>query len=835
MERLKRSALFKPVLKFMLIMGTVFVCGTATGQENEQAKQEDQKAREEFTLEEIVVTAQFQETNLQKTPIAITAITGETLEVRNISSIADLGLVIPNSAIRPQGNAWGPNAYIGIRGVDQNDFIPAFEPGVVVYVDDIFNETVVGSTMELVDLERVEVLRGPQGTLFGKNSIGGAIRLISKLPMGDNTGHVQVTYGEYDRLDFSGGYDFSLIEDKLFTRISASSKKIDGYMDRLDFVCQMNANGTPALAGTLPTSLEHYDLLAGNCKIGEKGGSQSDAAKIMLRYLATPKLEFNFGLDYTEIEADTQPETLLRGRNSATTDTFDTYVDNMYQTRFGISILGDQYVTGNPFSVYETFEDPIKQIRWPDKTTQDYTNLFVRADYDISDNMHLKFIYGHREYNQVFSTVNGTPFSFNAYLIDMRHDQDSYELRLNGNLFDKRLDWTVGGYYYKTFTHYVGYVSLGTLGLWAEDSGIGPLIGMPFGFDNNDKFDNESKSVFAHGIFAITDKLSLTAGGRVTDEEKSFAFDHNQLFQIAEPLQYGGKHYDWKLSLGYQFTDDIMTYATAATGYRSEGANPRPYTKAQLLPTPDEKILMYEIGAKTQFFENRLRLNAAAFLNEYDPRVSGAFGYQCTDPLGTDPGTPDFSGTCPAGTFAAGGQGQYWFVYFSAPGTSKGVELDMTARPYKNLDLNASVGWYNYKTDVAQSERGFTHPDYKLQADWSLNSGAQYRFNFRNGSMLIPRIDMFYQGMRHNSDVAQKPNGPDHEIPAYSLFNGRLTYMSADAHWSLSLEVQNLFDKFYWISIGSNKNQDLSALTYGRLGQPGRPRTFALTLRYNIF
>ena len=817
------------MLKFLLIMLVALTCGTAIGQENEKKQTQD-----EFTLEEITVTAQFQETNLQKTPIAITAITGETLEERNLNNITDLGLVIPNSAIREQSNMWGPNATIGMRGVGQSDFIPAFEPGVIVYVDDIFNETVVGSTMDMIDLERVEVLRGPQGTLFGKNSIGGAIRLISKLPRGDNTGHLQATYGDYHRLEFTGGYDFSLIEDLLFARLSASSKRVDGYMDRLDFTCQMEANGTPGLAGTFPTTLENYPLSQGNCKIGEKGGSDTDAAKLMLRYVPTAKLELNMGVDYTKMVSDLQAETLLRGRDPNTTLPWETFTENLYQTEYGISIFGDRYVTGNPFTVYESFEDTLRGIRWPDKITQDYTNFFVRADYDITDDIHAKFIYGYRKYNQVFTTVNGTPLSFNAYLIDMRHNQDSYELRLTGQLFDERLDWTLGGYYYKTFTHYIGYITLGPYGIWGEGLGI---PGIPWGFDNNDKFDNESKSVFAHGIYQITDKLSFTAGARFTDESKTFAFDHTNLFQIEKPLEYGGTHYDWKWSLNYQFTDNIMAYATMATGFRSEGANPRPYTRAQLISTPDEEILMYEVGTKTQLFDNRLRVNFAAFYNDYDPRVTLTFASQCTDPLGDDPGEPLLGGgNCPEGTYSAGGPGQLWIYYLSAPGNSKGAELELTAKPFRNFTLTATAGWYDYETDVGPDDIGYINPEYKLQAEWSFNWGADYKINFKDGSMLMPRLDMFYQGMRNTGgSFAERPYAGYHEIPAYVIWNARLTYMTADAHWSLSLEAQHLLDKFYWISIGGDRNADLTELTYSRLGQPGKPRTFALTLRYNIF
>lgn len=818
-------------LLFVIAICVALSYGTAIAQDKEKT--------DEFMLEEITVTAQFVETNLQKTPIAITAITGETLEERAIKSVTDLGLVIPNAAIREQGNAWGPNSYIGMRGVDQSDFIPAFEPGVVVYVDDIFNETVVGSTMDLVDLERVEVLRGPQGTLFGKNAIGGAIRLISKTPHGDNTGHLQVTYGNYHRLDFTGGYDFSLIEDRLFARISGASKKIDGFMDRLDYVCQMRANGTPEAAGNLQTTLRHYDISQGNCKIGEKGGSQSDAAKLMLRFLATPKLEFNVGVDYTEVVADTGAETLIRGRKP-TDNPFDIdyAVNQVYLNEFGVSIFDPHLITGDRFAVYETFEDPLYDIRWPDKTDESYTNLFARADYDITDDIHAKFIFGYRENKQLFPTVNGTPFSFNAYLIDMRHDQTSYELRLNGTLLDERLDWTVGGYYYETTTDYLGYITLGTIGVFSDKVFN---IGLPFGFDNNDHFYNESQSAFAHAIFAITDKLSFTAGGRYTDESKTFDFDHPGLM-APNTLKYGGEHWDWKLNLSYQFTDDIMAYATAATGFRSEGANPRPYFKAQLQPTPDEKVLMYEVGAKTQFFDNRLRVNMAVFYNIYDPRVSSAFGLQCTDLTGDDPGEPYFGSVCPEGTEMAGSNAGYWFAFFNAPGKSKGLELDILARPIEDLDLNASFGYYNYETDTSPDNPAYIHPDQKLQADYTYNVGAQYKIDLPNGSVLLPRLDMFYQGERtNNPDNTRKPI-PGNVIPDYTLFNGRLTYSSPGGDWSLSLEAQNLFDKKYWINVGADKeyvgDTDETQLYYGFYGilaQPGRPRTVSLSLRYNFF
>ncbi len=145
------------------------------------------------TLDEVIVTAQFRQENLQDTPLAITAVSGEQLEKQGLTNVSNLGLVVPNASIRPQTSSSGPAAAIGMRGVLTGEFIFTTDPGVGVYIDDIYHGTLTGGAMDLLDLERVEVLRGPQGTLFGKNSLGGAIRLISKQAKGDDTGSLEVT------------------------------------------------------------------------------------------------------------------------------------------------------------------------------------------------------------------------------------------------------------------------------------------------------------------------------------------------------------------------------------------------------------------------------------------------------------------------------------------------------------------------------------------------------------------------------------------------------------------------------------------------------------------
>ncbi len=151
-------------------------------------------------LEEIVVTAQFREQSVQDTPLSITAISGDLLEARSQTSIAEVANQAPNVTLKPQGAAFGPAMGASIRGVGQFDFNPALEPGVGLYVDDVYYATLTGSILDLLDLERVEILRGPQGTLAGNNSIGGAVKLYSRRPTGDG-GSISATYGSRNRVE----------------------------------------------------------------------------------------------------------------------------------------------------------------------------------------------------------------------------------------------------------------------------------------------------------------------------------------------------------------------------------------------------------------------------------------------------------------------------------------------------------------------------------------------------------------------------------------------------------------------------------------------------------
>jgi hypothetical protein len=184
-------------------------------------------------LEEIIVTAEFRAANVQDTPIAITAVNAAMLDARSQTNLFQITAQMPNVSLRPAGSAFGSALVAFIRGIGQTDFNPSVEPGVGIYVDDVYYSTITGNLLDLLDLERVEVLRGPQGTLAGRNAIGGAIKLFTRKPDGGDDADISVTKGVFNRTEIKGAAGITLVPDKLYMRVAGVAKSMDGYVPRL--------------------------------------------------------------------------------------------------------------------------------------------------------------------------------------------------------------------------------------------------------------------------------------------------------------------------------------------------------------------------------------------------------------------------------------------------------------------------------------------------------------------------------------------------------------------------------------------------------------------------
>jgi len=814
-------------------------------------------AQEDEGLQEVTVTARYREENLQTTPLAITALSVNALEERSLTNVDDIGLAIPNAFMRPPVSNYGPTETIGLRGVIQTDFSYAFEPAVGVYIDDVYHGTLTGSSMDLLDLDRVEVLRGPQGTLFGKNSLGGAIRLVSKKPQGDNTGSVEVTYGQYDRIDVRAVGDFALVQDKLFMRVVGSSRQRDGWGKRLDFTCEMKRRGTPQLAGigdgigadgtaggaldgkpdfvaagskadndfSFPQAVDPQQ--SNGCELGKLGGESSNAARVMFRFLANDRLEFNVAGDYSKQSDDPPVETLLRQRGGAIDNN---YSNNYVYNRYGIKYtIDNRFVTGDPYSNYAGFNDPLNGKSYNPDQDIDSWGASASVDYKITDKINLTGLLAYRTYEANWMNDSDlTPFGLIQTQVLQQYLQRQAEVRLSGLLFNDKLDWTAGLFFFNSKSrayntnNFEGFVKFGALPDFVAD----------------DRYTSENKSAFVHVNYAFTDKLSASAGLRYTDEDKTNTFNHIGQFVVDKPLEFGDSRIDYNAVLDYKFTDQIFAYASIASGFRSPGVTPRISTIGQLQPITGEEVTSYEMGLKLDLFNRRLRVNPTIFYMDYDPRLFSATAAQCNLASDPNPGTPYFlgGGNCPAGTPLAGTPGLApWFVYISVPAKVKGAELELTSEPIDRLQINYSFGYNFTKVDVARgpltspAPLGFTDSSVFVQPKVNMSAGIQYGIPLFGGR-LTPRVDAFYQSHRTNGPINAPQLDPQWTIGGYTLLNGRIAYDTAQGDWQVALTATNLTNKFYWYQLGAATTA-AGAPADGRFGDPGQPRMWALSVK----
>jgi iron complex outermembrane recepter protein len=844
MKALNRITLFKHMLLILPAFSLLFFCWTAFGQEEKAA------AEEEFTLEEIVVTAEFREKTLQDTPLAITAVNADTLEMRNQTNLAEISMQAPNVSLRPGNASYGSSLVAYIRGVGQTDFNPSVEAGVGVYVDDIYYSTITGNILDLVDLERVEILRGPQGTLAGRNAIGGAIKLFSKKPDGQNEGFVSMTYGDFNRIDLKAAGDLA-ITDKLFARISGASRTRDGYVKSLDYACANNlpAPGTP---GGLPT----YVNLPSQCELAKEGGQSYTAGRLALRWVPNDKFEINFSTNIVRDKSPSQPTVMIAIANNYLSSVFNPGVSGSFvpiyydngnlwdgETQIGwagqydpgVDIGYDsRFVTDGTYINYSTYIDngtstpdpmfigshpgedssiykpaTVPRINYLD--SEDYNLTF---DWRISDNVSLKSISSYRTYENTFGDdADGSPLASQQLLQRMYHDQFTQELRLNSTLFDGFADTTVGIFYLDQETDEDARVDINYIGL---DFAHGP-----------DYVPATSKAAYGQANLHFTDRLNLTLGLRYSEDEKTYTFQrHNPDWTDVQPpagafFFYGSpsnsgvygvngltspsssNRFDWRTAIDFAFTDKIMGYAQIATGYKAGGSNARPFNDHQIHAIAPEELTNYEIGVKSTLFE-QLRLNASVFYNDYKEIQLPVTICAWTELAYQQP--------CAAQTNVGDAE-------------VKGFELEGVWRPTSAFLVDFSYAYLDFEYTRIDSSVGSTvtldmTTPYTPENKYSI--GAQYKFDLGKMGDITPRIDYSYQSETYSTATNTSYN----RIGSYDLTNARLTWRSQDLKWQASFEVTNLTDEYYYLTI-----YDLYQAAGYVGGQPGRPREMALTVK----
>jgi iron complex outermembrane recepter protein len=833
-------------------------CAAALAQStNPAAPAADSTAESEQTgqLQEVVVTAQFRAQNLQQTPIAITAITAADLEQQNLTKVDDLGSVVPNAYFRTPSSVYGPTETIGLRGITQVDYSYNFEPAVGLYVDDIYHGTETGASLDFMDLARVEVLNGPQGTLFGKDSLGGAIRLITNQATGSNTGTLSVTYGQHHLVDIKAIGDLALIPDTLLARIVVASSTQQGFGNDLDFACEMNARGTPQDAGSLP---ETVNPAQGNgCSRVGLGGHDHQGVKLKLRYIVSDKLTIDIDPNYTRQADEQYPQALLTPYGTATTDATNYfYSTHVVYPKFGINYTASapgqispgstttagnaNFVSPSPFDNYATFGDAVTgQANDPTQYLTEW-GLPITADYHITDNLDSKLILGYESYQSNWANDSDlTPFALTDANTQQEYRQYTAEYRLTGTSLADRLNWTAGLFYYNSRARDF------TTSDFAADAYPNPPIfpnGLISNFVDNGYYTDKEKSGYLHGQFKLTDSWSVSAGVRYSDELKSSILANvhptvpsASIIQLS-PKGFTDARFDWSGSINFQATRDVMFYGSVATGSRSPGFEPRAVTIGQLTEVPGEEATQYEVGNKSDFFDHRLRANTAIFYIDYSAHLNEASATQCNLASDPNPGTPYQlvrGQNCPAGTPLAGTGGLPWFNYTVAPANIRGVEEQLSAEPINGLTLNYTLGLNQFRSQTSNPLTvGYINPTVKQQPEMNMSGGIQYNVSLGSAGTLTPRIDWRYQSFMTNGPQNQVQLHPVDIIPGYSVFNVRLTYAPNQAKWNVYAGIANALNKFYWEQLGAAASSAGPAV--GRTGTPGVPREWTVGTTINF-
>lgn len=752
----------------------------------------------------IVVTAQFREQRLQDIPLAISAISADTLEARSQTNIADIGLFVPNVNLT-QSTAVNSNSLSAfIRGIGQEDSSFALEPGVGIYIDDVYYGTTFGAALDLVDLDRVEVLRGPQGTLAGKNSLGGAVKLFTRRPDGDNDGFLQLGTGSYDRINIRGSAGFTLTEG-LYGRVSGTYDNRAGYFQLLDYGCVNPGSGVPAATTN------------SDCVTGTQGGIDNLSLRGALRYAPVDSpVDITISGDYARNDSE-PPATKTTFANLAglipdlALQEFRTYdAANI----FGGVLFDPQFLTDpEEYSSYEDYSgtgnytdlfgipQQVAPGTFPDapENSTESWGITALADIDLSDSLSLTSITAYREASGVsVLEIDGTPISVLKQRLENSHKQFTQELRLNGQV-GSFADFTVGGYYYE-----------------ANDRGYFRIMIPTFEYDfiADDRSNNRSIAGFANLELHLTDNFNLIGGIRYTDDKKTYSFGRsnvdgtpisgipftpNWLVFGLDGLSntFADNRWDYRLNANYRVSDDVMLYAQVATGYKGGGVNPRPFVADQVQAFGPEAVTTYEAGFKAGI-GRMFTLNGSYFYNDYSD-IQRLLQFCPTSA----------SQTC-SQTVNAG------------DGNSQGFELEASLRPTDGLSINGALGYLDFEYSSIDPLT-FISLDMiaPFNSEWTASAGVQYQADLGDSGTLTPRLDWTYQSSFFYGSV----NSVFNEIPGRSLFNARLTYETRDDNWQVSAAVTNLTDKFYSVAASEN------IVNYGLATNViGRPREWSLSV-----
>jgi iron complex outermembrane receptor protein len=800
-------------IRISLATGASLLAGTCLGQQATGDKPADKPAGDE--IETIVVTTRFIRESIQETPIAITAQTSEQLKAANITNIGTLGAVVPNLQTVPGDSQSAGTPLVRMRGVQQGASSSlAVPPAVAIYTDDVYHSTTAGSELDFTDIDHIEVNRGPQSTLSGNASIGGSIKLYTKDPQGDGSGYVSVIGGSRKHEGIAGAIDLGLSET-VSARVSGSFERQEGFADRLDFTCVMQKQGTPQLAGTLP--LQDPSSPNRNCVLSHMGGGDTSVGQLKVRWRPSDKVDLLITARHREENLEETPEVSLLYVANPNPNTANALVETYNastRAAFGIQLDSRFLVPGytDGYASYATNCRPVQPLKpsgycFNPRKLSDHNLLSTKLHWDITDKLRMTGIVAYTDYSNAF-TQNGdqSPLGYVTSHFENEDSQTSAELRFDGNLFNDKLDWVFGGYSlrFKGFQNNNIYF-LTT----AQDSKV--------------RGDNHSDSAFFHLDYHLTDRWRVSGGARKTDGEIGISINNPQAISVLAPVKSTQNRWDWLLSTDYKFTDNILGYASAATGSRPAGLTTIVNTARQLGPTPAEDLTSYETGVKTDLFNRKLRVNLSAFYTDYKSLSTTLQGFECV----SEPTIVFHAVRTDCLAFAPNTGSVNYFIAVGIPAKIYGAEWELSTIPIEGLRINWTGGYNHYESGIkTPGAAGYNTPGNHRQPIWNQHADIGYDIETSIGSF-TPRLDWNWQSQQDYDPSPQlrKPQ-PTFIIKPYSIFNAQIAYETSDSNWTATLACSNLADRkyHYQVLLGTLDAQTRMA----------PPREFSLTLRRNF-
>ncbi|KMS53412.1 TonB-dependent receptor [Sphingobium cupriresistens] len=735
-------------------------------------------------IADIVVTAERRAGSVQATPIAISAFGGDKLESQGIVTVEGLSRIAPSLQIYSE--QINNEEYI-IRGIGKSNEDLTTDSGVAVNINDAYIAQSGEANAALFDIERVEVLRGPQGTLYGKNAVGGVINIITRKPTDHLDGYVLAELGGLGRRQFEAAVSAPVVEDKLSARIAGFSLHTDG---------------------------AYRNLTTGN----RANGVDSQALRGSLLFTPSDDWEVSLTVDYSKVDQD------------------------------GVLKSAIVDVPGTPLIVRDFFEPPYptqeENIRSGRSETEGEQGIrqwggVLRIDRkaDAGTISFLSAYRGERSYN--VEDVDRTAALQNNFMAQQKTWATSQELRFVSDdagplSAGGKLHWSAGLYWF----HEQGWRDQQiflygcTPGSQPCDPGnpdnpddglIGP--GSPDHQNSTASFlqriNTDSLAAFGEVKYDITDRLSATAGLRYTSENKKFGLDASSVANVpgGDPFTLFLPNGDFqtarsktwhsltpKFVLEFEPARDIHTYASYARGFKSGGFNGQAGTAADTEPFDPEIADNFEVGIKADLFNRRLRLNAAAFYIKFnDLQVTGV------------------------------NQQGLVITNNAADAQIKGFELEGWAQPLPGLSINGSLSlldatFTDYAIEAFDPSITDGPPFYILDLNgermpnipkYTATLGVQYEYKFADGSKMRLGADATFKGNTVTNELTLRAN-------SYAVVDARVGWTSPNGRWDISGWVRNLTNEVYYTGGGAIPDYNKQTT---RVGLVSDPRTAGVTLK----